>query len=179
MIWFVIRSLSLRFRYRAGLFAAIIALESPSIIAQGTHYTPVRRFTASVAACLLFAVSTRTRNEWKIATAGIVGTVVCLLVSPEQAIGFTAGALAWLVLCRVRSRPGFSLPATAFFAAGAAVSFGVAAWSGMFREMLPFAAGAYETVPGPGQPKRGIRVAKQSPWHSYDSRDGEISLTRR
>ena len=143
MIWFVIRSLSLTFRYRAGLFAAIIALESTGIIAQGTHYTPVRRFTASVAACLLFAVSARTRNEWKIATAGIVGTVVCLLVSPEQAIGFTAGALAWLVLCRVRSRPGFSLPATAFFAAGAAVAFGIAAWSGMFREMLTFAAGGF------------------------------------
>jgi hypothetical protein len=141
MVWFVVGNLSLPLRYRAGLFWAVAAIEATGMIEYGTHYTQVWRYTAAVAACMLFTVSTRTKNRWKIATAAIAGTVACLLVSPEQAVGFTVGAAAWLVLCLWRGREGFSIWATAAFAAGAALAFTVAARYSMFREMMAFASG--------------------------------------
>jgi hypothetical protein len=143
MLWFAVRSITLSFRNRSLLFAAVLAIEAVYTSVEGTHYTPVRRFVSAASACVIYQVFRRTQNAWKTAAVAVAAVAVCLCVSPEQAIGVAAGTFSWMGLCRLRRRAGFSWGAIAFFGVGVAAAAAIAVRAGMFAEFRAFAEGGF------------------------------------
>lgn len=109
----------------------------------GCNYTPFRYFLAPL---LALAVVQRIRsqaNPLRVGVELLLGEVLVLLVSPEQAIAFLAATLVFTGYCYLRSR-SFRLVATAVvFAVGSGLALAACHRFGVFLTLNTMRRGGY------------------------------------
>jgi hypothetical protein len=97
LLWWTIRHLPFRIRWRAPLFWAYLLFQCQLLPREGASYTPLRACCSAAAAIWIARTYDSPHRRWIWATAAL-GTLLCLGISPEQGLAVGFGYIAWRLL---------------------------------------------------------------------------------
>ena len=121
MLWIAMRLLQLPLPHRRVVFWIVFATQLPSMIAEGTAYTPTRTIGSAFFVVLVASLVNRGKRSLIIAITAILCVAAALSISPEQGITVFAGLLVWFLLL-ISTRQGvLTVRDTGIFLAGTAL----------------------------------------------------------
>lgn len=140
LLFQVIRQIDIPSRKRAAIFLLFCAASAAIVVLGALSYTFVR---FALAPWLAFRIC-RAEVQGRSAFAGVaLSYALLLLISPEIAVSFGLGSLAWLVLRGRRSSVAWGLSWAATLAAMAAPT-AIAVRAHLFDTFLSFGSGAHD-----------------------------------
>lgn len=141
MLWFTVRHLPCRLRWRGLLFWVLLELCLVTLVADGTTYNPVRLMGTAFAAVVLAEVHRRWRNGYATAVYALGLVAINMGISADLGLAIAAGAVLWfLALWWKRGLPG---GAVLLLLCGIVGIVLFAKAQGYFIAMAMFGAGAY------------------------------------
>ena len=141
MLWFTVRHLPFRLRFRPWLFWVLLELCLVTLPSDGTTYNPVRFVGTAFAAVVLAWAHQRWNNSYGNAALALLLVSVSLGISADLGLAIAAGSLLWFAVLRwQRALPTGALLVTVF---GVAVIVLFCKAQGYFVAMAMFGAGAY------------------------------------
>jgi hypothetical protein len=141
MIWLFCRFVDIGKSRRLTLYLFLLIPQISALKEEGSNYTPVRLFCASILVLGVMYVWKRTRNPIRVAFVTIGASALGLAVSPEQGLAVLLGMGAYLVLQAWLNRKGNSWIALGILFSGGIVVLWIAARAGLFISLRDFASG--------------------------------------
>ena len=141
MLWFTVRHLPFRLRWRPLLFWVLLELCLVTLTSDGTTYNPVRLIGTAFAAVLLAWVHRRRHGGYATAAVALLLIAVNMGLSADLGLAVAAGAVLWFGVLRWRN----AMPTGALLLtlAGIAAIVLFCKAQGYFIAMAMFGAGAY------------------------------------
>ena len=143
MFWIAMRLLQLPLPHRRVVFWIVFATQLPSMIAEGTAYTPTRTIGSAFFVVLVASLVNRGKRSLIIAITAILCVAAALSISPEQGITVFAGLLVWFLVLISTRQGALTVRDTGIFLAGTALVL-LCFWRlGEFSTLLVFSRGVY------------------------------------
>ena len=141
MLWFTVRHLPFRQRWRPLLFWILLELCLIILPGDGATYNPVRLIGTAFASVAIAWVHARRRKPWLTVLAALLLIAVNIAISADLGLAIAVGTLLWFIVLRWRGMfPTAALAATVLGVAGIVL---VCKQQGYFIAMAMFGAGAY------------------------------------
>ncbi len=141
MLWFTVRHLPFRQRWRPVLFWVVLELCLVTLASDGATYNPVRLIGTAFAGVLLAWAHRRGRNGYVTAVVALVAIAFNMGISADLGLAIAAGSVLWFAVLRwQRSTPTGSV---LLLLVGIATIVLFCKTQGYFIAMAMFGAGAY------------------------------------